>query len=150
MNYKEKVKWLKETKELLNEGPLCDAFYVDLVHIRDEVFDYETKKFNNIVRSVSNNLVIMNYIDDIKLDFMEDDMIDYLEVRQMLCTENIRSLCREANDIYFKDRIKSKYEYLKDNDESEDIILGLAILDNKVLEILDFGDEEKTHIMRLK
>jgi hypothetical protein len=150
MNYKEKVKWLKETKELLNEGPLCDAFYVDLVHIRDEVFDYETKKFNNIVRSVSNNLVIMNYIDDIKLDFMEDDMIDYLEVRQMLCTENIRSLCREANDFYFKDRIKSKYEYLKDNDESEDIILGLAILDNKVLEILDFGDEEKTHIMRLK
>ena len=150
MNYIEKVKWLKETKELLNEGPLCDAFYVDLIHIRDEVFDYETKKFNNIVRSVSNNLVIMNYIDDIKLDFMEDDMIDYLEVRQMLCTENIRSLCREANDFYFKDRIKSKYEYLKDNDESEDIKLGLAILDNKVLEILDFGDEEKTHIMRLK
>ncbi len=150
MNYKEKVKWLKETKDLLNEVPLCDAFYIDLVHVEDEVFDYETEKFNYIVRSVSNNLVIMNYIDDIKLDFMEDDMIDYLEVRQMICTENIRSLCREANDLYFNDKIKAKYEYLNNNEENEDIKLGLSILNNKLLDILDLGIEENTHILRIK
>lgn len=151
MNYIEKVEWLKEAKEAAAEMPFCDEFYIDMVNIEKQVYEYEMKLFKDIVHSVNNNLVVINKLSDMKLDFMDDDTLDYLEVEEMVHFENIKNLCNKAQGLYFKDRIESKYEYFRDNqEETEEVKLSLSVLDNDILDILDYTSDKDAKILKLK
>lgn len=151
MDYIEKVEWLKRAREAIIDTPFCDEFYIDLVNIEKEVYNHELKLFKNIVHSVNNNLVVINNLNDMKLDFQDDDMIDYFEIGEMICFENIRKLCNQTQNLYFKNRIKTKYDYLRDNEEENDEInLALSILDNDVLDVLNYTNDKDSHILKLK
>lgn len=151
MDYIEKVEWLKRAREAIIDTPFCDEFYIDLVNIEKEVYNHELKLFKNIVHSVNNNLVVINNLNDMKLDFQDDDIIDYFEIGEMICFENIRKLCNQTQNLYFKNRIKTKYDYLRDNEEENDEInLALSILDNDVLDVLNYTNDKDSHILKLK
>lgn len=150
MNYIDKVRWLKEINNQDLDISFGNDLYAKIVDTEIEVFNIEKVMFKNIVHSVNNNLVILRFLDDMKLDFDFDDLIDYIEVKEMICFENIKRLCINADDLYYKDRIKLHYEYIRDNKEDSDYNnLALSILDNNVLKILNNTSNKDSKILKL-
>ncbi len=147
MNYNEKVEWLREAKEAMKDTPFCDEFYVDLVNVETEVYNYERNVFGVIKNSIKGNMNEINQLDQATNDCKSLDFKNYCEAEKNNHIQNIRELCFQVQKFYFLDRIRLQYKTIEPTEDNKnDLALSFAILDDVLLDNLT---TTKTHQLTL-